>query len=81
MRYDEPRLVWTSLPITVTFGLWSKVFLDDVGLRKDLRAVIWMLDGQVGALQRSPSLPRSRTGRGLRRGGRRGWCEEWARRG
>ena len=64
--------MWTSLPITVTFGLWSKVFLDDVGLRKDLRAVIWMLAGQVGALQRSPSLPRSRTGKGSSAGRKKG---------
>jgi hypothetical protein len=40
-----------------SFGLWSKVFLDYVGLRKALRAVIRMRAGQVGAWQRSPSLP------------------------
>ena len=37
------------------FGLWSMVFLDYVGLRKALRAVIRMLAGQVWAWQRSPS--------------------------
>jgi hypothetical protein len=40
------------------FGLWSKVFLDYVGLRKALRAVIRMRASQAGAWQqRSPSLP------------------------
>jgi hypothetical protein len=33
------------------------VFLGYVGLRKALRAVIRMRAGQVGAWQRSPSLP------------------------
>jgi hypothetical protein len=37
--------------------LWSKVFLDYVGLREALRAVIRMHAGQVEAWQRSPSLP------------------------
>ena len=35
----------------------ASVFLDYVGLRKDLRAVIRMHAGQIGAWQRFPSLP------------------------
>ena len=45
------------LVLSLSLGLWSMVFLDYMGLRKALRAVIRMLAGQVGTWQRSRSLP------------------------
>ena len=52
----------TAVPITVlrvtpNFGLWSMVLPEYVGIRRALSVVIRMLAAQVGASQRSPSLP------------------------
>ena len=46
------------LLLLLLFGLWSQVFHDGVGIRKDLKAVSQILDGRVGDRRKgSPRYP------------------------
>jgi len=51
------------------------------GVRIDIAPHTRPVSGGVSSLHSGIEFGRRRTGEGLRGGGRRGWCEEWARSG